>query len=445
MSKINLTEATMLALQGKLEESKPTLKKRVAETRVNKRRLKKENIDVNVDDQTNVSVMGNETIVDTPDATVVVDKKEDEFTPEQSVEAPVEEPVEEPTETIEVPVEGDETIVPEVDVPTDTPDVDLPLETNEEDLGESKKPCSDCGKEKCECEKVEEGKEVKTESSDATSEFVKDFAELLKKHSRAEVENMELSEDGDKVIITFKGGAQKTADVSADSITAAIRDIMKVVESKKVESVEIEVSDEGDKVEVTTDNGEEVEVIDETPEENEEDGETIEGEEEVTEIEAPVEENKKLENKKLKSIKEKIVRTKKEEEKAKIVKERVEKLMAKRTEAKKSFKYNAKSFNEALTNYYKRNTKTIESAEITKLNVIGKSIVVEAKLLNKDGMTKTAKLEMRPITSTGAFTKYRVTEFSNIKNESKENKSNITMLTFNNKNNITECRYINKK
>ena len=119
--------------------------------------------------------------------------------------------------------------------------------------------------------------------------------------------------------------------------------------------------------------------------------------------------------------------------------------MAKRTEAKKSFKYNAKSFNEALTNYYKRNTKTIESAEITKLNVIGKSIVVEAKLLNKDGMTKTAKLEMRPITSTGAFTKYRVTEFSNIKNESKENKSNITMLTFNNKNNITECRYINKK
>lgn len=434
MSKINLTEATMLALQGKLEESKPTLKKRVAETRVNKRRLKKENIDVNVDDQTNVSVMGNETIVDTSDATVIVDKKEDEFTPEQSVEAPVEEP----TETIEVPVEGDETIVPEVDVPTDTSDVDLPLETNEEDLGESKKPCSDC-------EKVEEGKEVKTESSDATAEFVKDFAELLKKHSRAEVENMELSEDGDKVIITFKGGAQKTADVSADSITAAIRDIMKVVESKKVESVEIEVSDEGDKVEVTTDNGEEVEVIDETPEENEEDGETIEGEEEVTEIEAPVEENKKLENKKLKSIKEKIVRTKKEEEKAKMVKERVEKLMAKRTEAKKSFKYNAKSFNEALTNYYKRNTKTIESAEITKLNVIGKSIVVEAKLLNKDGMTKTAKLEMRPITSTGAFTRYKVTEFSNIKKESKETSSNITMLTFNNKNNVTECRYINKK
>lgn len=352
MSKMNLTEATMLALQGKLEESKPALKKRVAETRVNRRRLKKENIDVNVDDQTNVSVMGNETIVDTPDATVIVDKKEDEFIPEQSVEAPV--------DTIEVPVEGDETIVPEVDAPIDTPDVDLPLETAE-------------------------GEET------------------------AEINNEEEVEE----------------------------------ESKKVESVEIEVSDEGDKVEVTTDNGEEVEVIDETPEENAEDGEEkedTEGEEEVTEIEAPVVENKKLED-----FKKSATSTKKDEARAKMIKERVEKLMAKREEAKKSFKYNLKSFNEALSTYYKRNTKTIESAEITKLNIVGKSLVIEAKLTNKDGINKTTKLEMRPITRTNNFTRYNVTEITNIKNESKSNKLGATMLTFMNKNNITECKYINKK
>ncbi len=35
---------------------------------------------------------------------------------------------------------------------------------------------------------VEENKEIKTESSDTTDEFIKDFSELLKKHSKANVE-----------------------------------------------------------------------------------------------------------------------------------------------------------------------------------------------------------------------------------------------------------------
>ena len=58
MSKMNLTEATMLALQGKLpmKESKATRKPRNIK--------KTEAIDVNVDDKTNVSVLDNETIAE---------------------------------------------------------------------------------------------------------------------------------------------------------------------------------------------------------------------------------------------------------------------------------------------------------------------------------------------------------------------------------------------
>ena len=51
MSKITLTEATMLALQGKLVENKEPIKKPIR-----KPSKKQESIDVNVDDETNVSV-----------------------------------------------------------------------------------------------------------------------------------------------------------------------------------------------------------------------------------------------------------------------------------------------------------------------------------------------------------------------------------------------------
>ena len=141
MSKLSLTEATMLALQGKLEESKPA---------THRRSKKQENIDVNVDDKTAVSVIGNETIVDTEKATIIVDKKEDEFVPETSdgivddTSLPMEAPDE---DVVEVPVDGDETIIPEDKVPVEQDDedeavldaeadVDLPLgdtETEEDD------------------------------------------------------------------------------------------------------------------------------------------------------------------------------------------------------------------------------------------------------------------------------------------------------------------------
>lgn len=190
-----LVEATMLALQGKLE---------LKENRVSRKTKKSEGIDVNVDNTTTVSVEGNETIVDTEDATVIVSKKEDEFVPETSDDLPMEAPVEEPV--VDAPVAPDEDIV---EVPAD--DTVMPEEIVDEPVDT----------------------ELPTE------------------------------------------------------------------ESKKLESVEIEVSDDGKEVEVTTDNGEEVEVKDETPEENE-DGEVSDTETEVSADDEPsidemIEESKKEE------------------------------------------------------------------------------------------------------------------------------------------------------
>lgn len=318
MSKMSLTEATMLALQGKLVENKRPARK-----------LKKENIDINVDDKTNVSVMNNETIVDTEDATIIVDKKEDEFVPETSdgVIDDTSLPIEAPVDTVEIPVEGDETIVPDetidtsVEEPTETvdvePDVDLPLETEE--------PIED--EEKEESKKIESKKEFKFESKKLQEEITDDV------HKAAEEIAKEIEKVGcmnfldidamaaEKLGLTLDKFLEEQLDTDlyiclnylgidnnfgdGDFFTQEYAEKHPEVkdESKEIkkEEIDIEIADDGKSVEVTTDDGEEVTVKDETPDENEE------IETEPTEIETPktdeietpetdeiVEENKKL-------------------------------------------------------------------------------------------------------------------------------------------------------
>ena len=154
---------------------------------------KQESIDVNIDEDTTVSVEGNETIVDTDNATVIVNKKEGEFVPETSDDVGT------TNDTVEIPT--DDTVMPE-EITDEPIDNELP--------------------------------------ADETTE---------------------------------------------------------IEESKKVESVEIEVSDDGKEVEVTTDNGEEVEVKDETPDNNEEENEDTETEvptDDEPSIDEMIEENKKV-------------------------------------------------------------------------------------------------------------------------------------------------------
>lgn len=273
-----LVEATILALQGKLElkENK----------RVSRKTKKSEGIDVNVDNTTTVSVEGNETIVDTEDATVIVNKKEDEFIPETSddvsVEAPVEEPVVDapvaPDEDI-VEVPADDTVMPEevVDEPVDT---ELPEDT----LGESK-----------DINNID----VKTINVKGLSNAWKVVKYKNKYYQLSNDEYTKFVDNPEKFLNTYMIDGYRTLNSLIDNAkNDAVLGPLSFKENKKLESVEIEVSDDGKEVEVTTDNGEEVEVKDETPEENE-DGEVADTETEVPVDDAPsidemIEENKKV-------------------------------------------------------------------------------------------------------------------------------------------------------
>lgn len=191
-----LVEATMLALQGKLE-LKESRASRKAKTK------KAESIDVNVDETTSVSVNDNTTIVDTADATIIIEE------PKESIEEPV---ADVPVDTVEVPV--DDTVMPEEII-------DTPVET-----------------------------ELPAETEPTIDEIVNDDVPV------------ETDEEKD--------------------------------ESKKLkEDVDIEISDDGKEVEVTTDDHEEVEVKDETPDEDEDTETEVTADDEPS-IDEMIEESKKV-------------------------------------------------------------------------------------------------------------------------------------------------------
>lgn len=58
--------------------------------------------------------------------------------------------------------------------------------------------------------------------------FVHNLGVLLSQ-TREDVMKCELSDKGDTVVITFKGGATRTVNVHADSYAAIIRDVMKQI------------------------------------------------------------------------------------------------------------------------------------------------------------------------------------------------------------------------
>lgn len=186
-NKLSLTEATMLALQGKLElnETKKLPRRQAKKT---------EDINVSVDDNNN-------TIVETDDATVIVTDKQDPIAiPEESLA----------TDVVEVPVEGDETIIPEQELTPEQID-----EIVEEPLDESKK-----------------------------SKVFANESDLEKWAKDNKIDTYESHKSKDGVVLIY------------DETTT---------ENKITENIEIEVSEDGKEVDVEVDEGEVVEVKDETP------------------------------------------------------------------------------------------------------------------------------------------------------------------------------------
>ena len=132
-NKISLTEATILALQGKLELTE-------------EKEIKNESIEVETDN-TEVTVNDDSTVVETPEETITVEKKDTECV---DCETPVEsEEVIEVPETVEEPVE-------ELPVETEEPEETTSEETVEEPI---------------EDEDLDELKEIKTEDYNTFEDF----------------------------------------------------------------------------------------------------------------------------------------------------------------------------------------------------------------------------------------------------------------------------------
>lgn len=423
---MNLTEATMLAIQGKLklDESKEVnslssssnIKNWIEDkTKRKEAKMKKESIDVSVDDN-------GATIVETPEATVIVTDTQN------ATEAPTEEvtvaEVPDEVETVEIPVEGDETIIPEEIVEpdiTEEPTIDEIVDGDtEEDLEESKKSCEDCGKEKCECEKVEESKKTEAIASEGNTTFalkmecVNDAFGGMNENGEGNPDKMQA-----EVARILKDIAEKIANGEYSNDSNILDKNGNVVgkygfgfegvvdpftESKKVEeNVEIEVSEDGTEVEVKTDEGENVEVIDETeePETSDEAEETAS--EEVVEVP--------------------------EEETAEEVEDDSE--------------FIEESFEKALTEYYKNNTKSIKGYKIEKISKDRNSIKIEGLLINKLNKSVKTELKANKVQEGKFYTRY---EIANIKGllESKISTKG-TMITKTTKESKLECTSITNK
>ena len=414
---MNLTEATMLAIQGKLklDESKEVnslsstsdIKNWIEdEAKRKEAKMKKESIDVSVDDN-------GATIVETPEATVIVTDTQN------ATEAPTEEvivaEVPDEVETVEIPVEGDETIIPEeivepevTEEPTIDEIVDEETEADEEDLEESKKPCEDC----------EKKEEALTESGNTVFGLkfacVSDAFGGVNENGEGNPDKMQaetariLKEIADKIAKGEYSNDKSVLDSNGNVIGKYGFGFEGVVEpfteSKKVEeNVEIEVSEDGTEVEVKTDEGENVEVIDETeePETSDEAEETAS--EEVVEVP--------------------------EEETAEEVEDDSE--------------FIEESFEKALTEYYKNNTKSIKGYKIEKISKDRNSIKIEGLLINKLNKSVKTELKANKVQEGKFYTRY---EIANIKGllESKISTKG-TMITKTTKESKLECTSITNK
>ena len=138
-NKISLTEATILALQGKLELTE-------------EKEIKNESIEIETDN-TEVTVNDDSTVVETPEETITVEKKDTECV---DCETPVEsEEVIEVPETVEEPVE---------ELPIETEE---PIETTSEEVTEE--PVEEI--ETSEDKDLDESKEIKTEDYNTFEDF----------------------------------------------------------------------------------------------------------------------------------------------------------------------------------------------------------------------------------------------------------------------------------
>lgn len=105
-------------------------------------------------------------------------------------------------------------------------------------------------------------------------------------------------------------------------------------------------------------------------------------------------------------------------------------------------KFSSKSFNEAFTKMYKEKYKTVESFKTTKVTLGKDTLKVEGKVLNKDGLGKEVKFEMKQVCNKNGVVRFQQQNYTGLLKESKNSTLRL-LATTNNK--VLECRYILSK
>lgn len=457
-NKISLTEATMLALQGKLNLQ--------------------ESVDVSIQDD-------GLTMVDTDDKIITVQDKVDTLPEEEIITEPVEGvipeecedcteeviPEETSEEVIEVPVEGEETIIPEEEVSEETledildeskeikteangtddavkailgfhvdgdegkldedwllNDIELQIQNTESlanGVTNTRRPAHSVAYDGL-ITSINSKANRRLTSPQIQAGFKKlgiDFKELLKpvvdhiKEIRKDIENESKevkTEDytpdiTDKVIMTCENGDLDWETVARECLQGMpVEDVENMVRicGWKLDGEELEESKEVEiKIEVEADEGTDVNVTTEEPEE-----------EDVPEVESEVE-NEGIEP---------------EEEVVDEAKEQVK-------------QFSSRTFNEALTRFYKKQYKAVESFKLTKLLHSQNTLKIEGKLLNRDNIGKDVSLNLVKVQEGKSFVKYTLnnTEKALIK-ESKDSVTTLNMMTSID-NGVLKCKYLLNK
>lgn len=413
MSMMNLTEATMLALQGKLnlEESivnkNQKLQKDLAKTvstknrksyKTEKRALKKEDISVAVDDTTSVSVSDTETVVNTADAQIIITEPNTN-SEELSISAS--------DNSVELPITGDDTIMPEeitelpvdTELPAEEPSLDeivnddVSLEApdgleSEEDEDKEHKEDDEEEDEDEEDENDEDDEDENDEDDEKNeSKIVEDTEEYLQprfdsRSSFYKKAKVVTKDNGDEELYsygTLVGGIKDGKPYSTGKWSQTTTRHQKEYFKQR--------GFDPDKVEVT--------------------------------------ETKKSNKKSDKTFKEFVE--------------------AKNKKIEQKDKFSSKTFNKVLTDYFKSKDKAVESVSVTSMFKNNDTMKLEAKLTKVRGTSRDICLEMRKVQSGKSFNKFELTEAKGLKRESKNRSSKVTMMTFTNKQNVLECRYIISK
>lgn len=478
MPKMNLTEATILALQGKL----------------------------NLEESIDISIQDDSTMIDTDESTVIIQNKEELEDVEETECEDCEEP-----EVVEVPIEGEETIIPEQEIPEEQveeitseevptveeiadgeTDLDESKQLKEKRLGnktftdedeaeyyrnkelyadsglakhreameKAKEACDKKGIEVDETQGVYESKEVKTEDVDEQSgtEQQKLTSDMTDEEIVDYIINNYEDITGEEVDSVFADGTNATEDSpifnqeaidevsdkilavldEADITSKRLEDILYALDDKlaMMKTGEVEEEPEPEFAESEPE-------LDESKEIKTEGNIFADGSDIVSNlIDRACNE---LEGDELADFLQGIIGQVREvaEEKGLFVESKEQKDESKDCEEEKEpvkEGFSKQSFNEVFTKYYKDTISKTESFETTKVLKNDKAIKVEGKLNLTNGNSKDITLTLNKVQEGTSFTKYELHESGLLK----ESKSSAAKLMTRTNNNVIKCCYITK-